>query len=807
MKKQTLFWLSLMGMIFLESKTGLSQSVEIVRDSYWVPHIIGDTPRECGFGLGRSMSEDHPKQTIDNVLQLHGRMAEAYGASFLNDDVRTRASRIAVDGAKFFAELPSDAASYFEGFAQGVNDYFRDHPEKVPPEVQAIDFFPVTGADFYSLYSLLAFNQQWLLFTREAGSLLGSSAQNTTPPPGYPEFSNQWAITPQHTADGATYALVDPHQPFDGLTGSYEAHLISRDGSFDVEGRFLVGTPYISSGHNRFIAFSGTSNSPDFADAYIVPLDPSNPNAYLLDGQSKPFSTWKETFKIAGQPDSTLTFKASQDHGVVVKRLDNTTVLMAKLEVLGAAPAGLQIFRMMAARSVSDTREALRLHQFHKGNSVVADLDGNIAYTYRGRTHRRTDPQAARRGPLDGSTSATLWGELIPFEELPSVTNPASGWLQNCNDSPWYVTDDVGFGPGDVPEELHAGDHLGVRGRRVTELIKAGLGSIDVEYAKAIALDHKMVAWDSVRSVLQTALQESANAGYDRQAEAEAHAALLFDWDGRATQDSEAMSLFAEWFLLLEKQMSFLNPAAIDAGMRRTMVEELVHASDLMKSYHGSDRVPWGQIHGIERDGGWYPTSGGRNKEIGSSRLGVWDKRDNQNRFAIKGGNNFMMVIRLKQGESPQAWTMKPYGQSADPASPHYADLTALYSADSLRQTFYDEADFRAHAVRTETFVVTGIAENPGGAPVPRALALAAYPNPFNPSTTIRFELPQSGEVQLRVFDVTGRRVDDLVAGRMEAGVHSLTWHPAKSLPSGAYFLRLNFDESRFVMRKVLLVK
>ena len=71
----------------------------------------------------------------------------------------------------------------------------------------------------------------------------------------------------------------------------------------------------------------------------------------------------------------------------------------------------------------------------------------------------------------------------------------------------------------------------------------------------------------------------------------------------------------------------------------------------------------------------------------------------------------------------------------------------------------------------------------------------------------IRFELPRSGEVQLRVFDVTGRRVDDLVAGRMEAGVHSLTWHPAKSLPSGAYFLRLNFDESRFVMRKVLLVK
>ncbi len=786
-----------------------AQSVEIVRDKYWVPHIIGDTPRECGYGLGRAMSEDHPKSTIDNVLMLRGRMAEAYGASFFSDDVRVRASRIAKTGAEAFAGLPSQVADYYSGFALGVNDYFQEHPEKLPAEVQALDFLPLTGADFYSLYSLYTFNTQWFEFSRDAGALLDGNAQNMAQQPARPENSNQWAIAPPNTADGATYVLIDPHLPFDGLPASYEAHLISRDSELDFEGRFAVGSPYTVSGHNRFVAFSGTSNTPDFADAYVVLLDPNDPNAYLLDGQSKPFTTWKETFSIAAQPDSTITFKASQDHGVVVKRLANGQVLMARLEVLEAEPAGLQTFRMMTARSVDDMQAALRLHQFHKGNSVVADAQGNIAFTYRARSHYRANPAAARGAALDGSTSATLWGELIPFDVLPGVTNPASHWLQNCNDAPWYVTDQVDYGRADVAAELYAGDSFGVRGKRATELIKAGLATIDMGYAKAIALDHKIVAWDSVRSVLQTALQESANDGYDRQQEAEAHAALLFNWDARATTDSKAMSLFVEWFLLLEDQMKLLNPAAIGSGKRRTMVEELVHAADLMQSYHGSDRVPWGQIHGLERNGVWYPVSGGRNSEIGTARLGVWKKRDSQNRFTVQAGNNFMMVIRLKAGESPQAWTMKPYGQSADPASPHYADLTELFSANSLRKTFYDEADFRANTVKTETFVVTSVTdnsenENPA---IPKTVQLAAYPNPFNPSTKIQFELPRNSEVQLVVFDVIGRLVDELAAGKMSAGRHSLTWQPERSLSSGAYFLRLNLKGSRVVMKKVLFLK
>ncbi|HCV44178.1 MAG TPA: hypothetical protein DGH68_11890, partial [Bacteroidetes bacterium] len=65
----------------------------------------------------------------------------------------------------------------------------------------------------------------------------------------------------------------------------------------------------------------------------------------------------------------------------------------------------------------------------------------------------------------------------------------------------------------------------------------------------------------------------------------------------------------------------------------------------------------------------------------------------------------------------------------------------------------------------------------------------AAYPNPFNPSTQINFELPDAGNVSLVVYDMLGRGVASLVTGYREAGYHSSTWN-ASAQASGVYFAR-----------------
>lgn len=76
------------------------------------------------------------------------------------------------------------------------------------------------------------------------------------------------------------------------------------------------------------------------------------------------------------------------------------------------------------------------------------------------------------------------------------------------------------------------------------------------------------------------------------------------------------------------------------------------------------------------------------------------------------------------------------------------------------------------------------------------------YPNPFNPSTKINFALPKSTYVSLKVFDVTGREVADLINGNLNAGVYEFDFNASK-LNSGIYFYRMNagsFSETKRMM-------
>ncbi len=81
----------------------------------------------------------------------------------------------------------------------------------------------------------------------------------------------------------------------------------------------------------------------------------------------------------------------------------------------------------------------------------------------------------------------------------------------------------------------------------------------------------------------------------------------------------------------------------------------------------------------------------------------------------------------------------------------------------------------------------------------------AAYPNPFNSALNITFTLAETGEITLRVFDLTGRAAGTLVSGNLKAGVHRAEWN-AEAMPSGIYMLRLE-SAAKKVSQKVLLVK
>jgi len=99
---------------------------------------------------------------------------------------------------------------------------------------------------------------------------------------------------------------------------------------------------------------------------------------------------------------------------------------------------------------------------------------------------------------------------------------------------------------------------------------------------------------------------------------------------------------------------------------------------------------------------------------------------------------------------------------------------------------------------------ITSVEHTPS--PVPASFALHHnYPNPFNPSTTISYELPGRSFVTLRIFNVLGQGVATLVNREVGLGKHQVQWDAA-GLPSGVYFYRLD-AEGYIMSRKMILTK
>ena len=101
------------------------------------------------------------------------------------------------------------------------------------------------------------------------------------------------------------------------------------------------------------------------------------------------------------------------------------------------------------------------------------------------------------------------------------------------------------------------------------------------------------------------------------------------------------------------------------------------------------------------------------------------------------------------------------------------------------------------------TTSLTGVSSN--GGEIPKVFKLyQAYPNPFNPATVIKFDLPQTGAVKMEIFNMLGQVVGTLVNGSYAAGSYSVTWDAA-NFSSGVYFYRINAGNYTDIHKMVLV--
>lgn len=148
-------------------------------------------------------------------------------------------------------------------------------------------------------------------------------------------------------------------------------------------------------------------------------------------------------------------------------------------------------------------------------------------------------------------------------------------------------------------------------------------------------------------------------------------------------------------------------------------------------------------------------------------------------------------------------------------------DFEVIVGADSLLavvdiKTAAGEAGYwatdRGNLMRTGVFGEPFSTVEPDRTPgIPSDYALLPnYPNPFNPSTTIRFNVPEAGAVELIIRDIKGRQVTTLYSGEVKPGEHALEWHgvdeTGRSVSSGVYLYQL-ITQAQTLSRKMLFMK
>ncbi len=138
-------------------------------------------------------------------------------------------------------------------------------------------------------------------------------------------------------------------------------------------------------------------------------------------------------------------------------------------------------------------------------------------------------------------------------------------------------------------------------------------------------------------------------------------------------------------------------------------------------------------------------------------------------------------------------------GDSFTPATNSYGTRTWY-----MRETTQNDGPVWAYM--DPSAVITAVDETKAGVPERFAL-IGNYPNPFNPSTTIKFVLPQTSDVTLEVFDVLGRRVATQALGVQQPGEHTVQFNAAR-LASGMYNYRLTMETTQAsVVGKMMLLK
>ncbi len=653
---------------------GRPYDVRILRDTWGVPHVFGHTDADVAHGLGYAHAEDDFETIQGALLAARGRLATRLGPAGAANDYMVALLRVRdVVEAGYERDVDPATRAVCEAYAEGVNLYAARHPGQAWPGL-----FPVRGRDVVA-----GFVHKLPLFFglgRVLTDLLAEQEPPAPPPPG----SNAFAIAPSRSADGATRLLVNSHQPWTGPVAWYEVHLRSDEG-WEAAGGVFPGAPVVLHGHNRALGWAHTVNAPDLVDVYDLTVNPDDPRQYLFDGAWRDFEVRTAAIDVKLWGPVRWTFRREvlwTVHGPAIRGPRGTYAL--RIAGYGEVRQVEQWFRMNKARTRDEWMDAMRLNAIPMFNTAYADAQGHIAYVYNARLPRRAEGFDWSRH-LPGDTSATVWTESLPFEALPAVVDPPSGFVQTCNGSPFRTTTGEGNpDPGAFARSLGIETFLTNRGLRALELLGAD-ESITAEELDAYKCD---VSY-SAESALARNVAALLAAPPPRDELTLKALSVLRGWDRRADAQSRGAALALLTLGVDDKGRIRAEPVEVLMGRLRETAQAL-------ESRFGRVDVPWSEVNRLRHGDTDIGLDGGPDL-----LRAVYGERTEDGRVRGVAGDSLVMIAEWDAAGRVRSKSVHQFGSTTrDPRSPHFADQAPLFAQCGWKPVWLDEADVRAHLER-----------------------------------------------------------------------------------------------------------
>jgi acyl-homoserine-lactone acylase len=712
---------------------------EIRWTSYGIPHVTARDWASLGYGFAYATARSALCTLGRDIVMVNGELSRHFGPADGNreSDIFHRAVLDETTIRNHAARQSEQGIIFTTGYVAGYNRYLRDHRDTLPAGCADAKWLrPITADDVTRLTVGVGIRYGLGRFQRE----MANAAPVITPvarldtdfdvPQGF--GSNAIAMGRAVTSSGRGLLFGNPHYPWRGSSRFHIIHL-TIPGAVDVMGASLYNTSRIGIGFNRDVAWTHTVSTALRSTLYELTLNPENPLQYRYGDGWRDMRVHEVEIGVADATGSVAreTHRVHFTHHGPV--LVSAQLPWTRERAYAIRDANLHNDRSAAtydalsrARSVDEVETAISLQGVFWTNTIAADRHGTAFYAdISGTPHLDAGLlERCRRTPdgvpnsvvvLDGADPDCEWHDdprsavpgAMPAELMPRLRR--DDYVSNSNDSHWLSNPAApleGYpqtiGSEHTPRSLRTRAGLAFIAEALARDVRLGPQTLQDmltshrNYGAELLLDD-VLAVCSGRPAPVVLESGPVDLGPSCR--------TLAAWDRRATNESRGAHLWREFWRrvqhvegLYREPFDLRDPVSTPRGIaterpeiHAAVREALAGAQAHLAAHSIPIDAPLGSIQYTERNGERIPIPGGEGW-AGMWSMIVSELRPEAGYTPIVHGNSYVQVVGWNPDGTLDARAMLAYSQSDDPGSPHYADLTRLYSrGEWIRLPFTDE--------------------------------------------------------------------------------------------------------------------